>query len=284
MVRQKGGGSNPPPPHVSGELSSLEFDFQVHRDETAAKIEELHSSFAYFRREFRAELLKELRHLRPAPLADGGPQNTTLLHFGDLPTMSSPSRVPTSGDTSSSTTLVPDGNRPHNLTSTALSLAHTDVILGYTSEVAMGRVDVPNSLALATTTIAEGVREFMPQNGNLLKNKGVIGGVSSESVNGMQTHYAQSVTGMQTYYAQPTHWGQHTSFGSQPFNAFTGPLYSQNNLMQPQNGYMNQPRLIATDPLLMTYTSPYLTTSASITSNVSLPFAVPAYLQSQMLN
>lgn len=197
MVRQKGDVNNPPPSPVFGELSSLEFDFQVHRDETAAKIGELQSSFAVFRSEFRAELLEELRHLLLAPSVNGGPQDSTLLHFGDLPTMPSPGRILTSGDMSSSTTLAPKGNRSHNFSSTALSLAHTDLILGYASEVTMELVDMPNYLALLTTTTGEGVREFIPQNVNMLKNKGIMGGVTSESVNGMQTYYQPITSSIQ---------------------------------------------------------------------------------------
>ena len=47
-TKLQGGGSN------TGELPSIEFDLQVHRDETAAKIGELHSILSIYLASFNS--------------------------------------------------------------------------------------------------------------------------------------------------------------------------------------------------------------------------------------
>lgn len=73
----------------------------------------------------------------------------------------------------------------------------------------------------------------------LMRNTTVPGGSRCGSVTGLQTYHA---------FTQPSHYFQHSSFGSQPFNVFTGPLSSPHNFGQPQNGFVNQSR-----PLLLTH-------------------------------
>lgn len=90
MVR-KGVGPSSTPSHA-GELSHVEFDLQIHRDETTAKFTEMQESFESMRAQqqsfqstFRAEILEELRQLKAGPKSVVT-QAETALQFGTLPT------------------------------------------------------------------------------------------------------------------------------------------------------------------------------------------------------
>lgn len=275
MVRQKGGG-NPPPPPASGELGNLEFDFLVLRDETTAKIGEIQSSLVDFRTQLRAELLEEFRQLRLATSTQEGIRDQTSLQFGTVP---SPIRPSLSGDTTSSTAVVSEGNKSSNLNHTSLNLAHHEVILGYTSEINAGSVDVTTAMISSDVVVSransrEDLRGLMSESMPQMKSKEVMGGTSGGSVNGMQTYHA---------FTQPTHYFQHSNFGSQPFNACTGPLHSHNNQVQPLYNHVPLSGNNPLDPFIMTYTGPY-SAPASFPCHASLPFAVPAYLHSHGFN
>lgn len=180
------------------------------------------------------------------------------------------------GDTTSSTAVVSEGNNFPTLNRTSLNLAHHEVILGYASEINAGCVDV--TIAMVSSDVVAGrpssreeLRGFMSESVPLMRNPEVPGGSSGGSVTGLQTYHAC---------AEPAHYFQHSNFGSQPFNVFTGPLSSSHNFVQPQYGFVNQSKPFAPDPLMMTYTGPYTTASPTVSSQVSLPFAVPTYFHS----
>lgn len=119
----------------SGELSHVEFDLQIHRDETTAKFTEMQESFESrraqqqsFQTTFCAEILEELRQLRAGPKSVVT-QSETALQFGTLPTSSPIPAHSTAGETSSSSIDATDGTirispRP------IMGLSHEEVILG----------------------------------------------------------------------------------------------------------------------------------------------------------
>lgn len=113
MVRK---GVGPPPmPSLSGELSHVEFDLQIHRDKTTAKFSKMQESFKTMIAQqqsiqsiFRAEILEQLCQLRAGPKSIVT-QSKTALQFGTLPTSSLIPTHSTAGETLSSSIAATDG-------------------------------------------------------------------------------------------------------------------------------------------------------------------------------
>lgn len=74
MVRQKPGGGTGPQ-----EISNLEFDFQIHKDETAARFTQMQDSID----SFRAVVLEEFKKLAVA--CEKEVETTNDLQFGSIP-------------------------------------------------------------------------------------------------------------------------------------------------------------------------------------------------------
>lgn len=179
MVRQKVGVNPPQLPPRCGELNLVEFDLQVHRDETSAKFSEIHEfmeSMRALQNSFRSEILEELRQLRVGAKTPVSAAEPIPMQFGTLPSSSRLGGHSVGVDTSSSSTqVVPDANIRHS-SHPQFNLSHHDVILGLNS-------------AHTTIMIAS------PINGNVVVGNSehvVAGNVGNTGLmwkNGTQTHY-----------------------------------------------------------------------------------------------
>ncbi|PRQ25670.1 putative succinate dehydrogenase (quinone) [Rosa chinensis] len=154
MGKLKGGGKPPSDdPHVSGELSHLEFELQVHRDETSARLDamqaSLHDSMATTLASFKALLMDEFKQqLSNFTKESSGtqPQSTPLIpsstaipqpdgsvKFGSL---SSPIDhlvpVPTTEE-SSSVVVRSEGNFAHLPLVTSSSYSNANDVILYTT-------------------------------------------------------------------------------------------------------------------------------------------------------
>lgn len=146
MVRKAGGNPPPPPPSPphSRELSHVEFDLEIHRDETIAKFSEIQESMESVRAQqnsFRAEILEELRQLRVGskqPIVEVTDPN--LLQFGTLPSSSGLMTSTGSGDTPSSSTSVASEGTIHISPHPHFNMSHNEVVLGLNTETTTAMV------------------------------------------------------------------------------------------------------------------------------------------------
>lgn len=135
MVRK--GGGNPTPP-ASVELSHVEFDLQIHRDETTAKFTELQETMASVKAQqssFQAAILEELRQLRvgsKSPVTETTDLNS--LQFGSLPSSSVLIASSGTSDTSSSAAISASEGIIRVAPHPQFNLSHNDVILGVNTE------------------------------------------------------------------------------------------------------------------------------------------------------
>ncbi|XP_024156291.1 uncharacterized protein LOC112164308 [Rosa chinensis] len=257
MVKQKGGGAHPP---GSGELTNVEFDLQVHKDETTARINALQETLSGYQdslSSFRTEMLEELRSLRERPshpTPDPDPDLQTL-KFGSLPPNSgSPAMMArlesassTRGVSSATHIVAASGSISQPQHSLSRSLAHNEVILGFASEF-------ENERAPATTSM------------NSSNASGIVTS-SIHSANVTRGEPSLSKSQPQEQHNQ-THYYQHTGFGTQPFNAFGGPYFGHGG------GQMGP------EPFTMSYSGPYSHSPVNfpnIPPQTTLPFAVPYY-------
>ena len=82
MGKQRGQGDS-----KSGELSSLDFDFQVHRDETAVKFGELQSILSVYQasfNSFRQEMMDEMRVIRDSSAAVNNRLDNSGINYGSI--------------------------------------------------------------------------------------------------------------------------------------------------------------------------------------------------------
>lgn len=100
MVQHRKAGGNPPqpppsPPRTGEELSHVEFDLQVHRDETSARFSEINDLVESMRAQ-QTQILAELRQLRLTNTKATISQADSL-QFGSLPASSGTIALPLLG-------------------------------------------------------------------------------------------------------------------------------------------------------------------------------------------
>ncbi|XP_062025410.1 uncharacterized protein LOC133741533 isoform X3 [Rosa rugosa] len=105
MVKLKGAGSTGAP-HSSCELSNVEFDLQIHKDETTAKIGAMQDSVMAVQNSvtvLRAEILEEIRLMRVESRSDLAQHGSPQISFGSLPSSAATPIQGTTAQSASST-------------------------------------------------------------------------------------------------------------------------------------------------------------------------------------
>ncbi|XP_061993693.1 uncharacterized protein LOC133711607 [Rosa rugosa] len=281
MVKLKGPGAKPPsPPHVSGELSHLEFELQVHRDETSARLDEmqatLHANFqdsmASSFANFKSVLLDEMRQLQLAQ--QGGtavPQPDGTVQFGSIPSPVLQHISPPISDATSSGMARSEGTA-HN---PALNFHTNDVLLGFASESTTNTVGSTNPVSSHSDMHMVKLDDKINPNG-----KPSVEGAKPLEGGGLVPQFAGHSMGSHAQFGAI----QYPSFGSQPFNTCSGTSYA--NMSQPffTNSHHPSPSRIDHDPFMMTYSGPYtatmLTMSAS-TAPTTSSLAASQYTQAK---
>lgn len=246
MVRKAGG--NPPPPPPSGEISHVEFELQVHRDETTANFSEIRESMESMKAQqnaFRAELLEELRQLRvgsKTPVTEA--TDPLPLQFGSLPSSSGLIASSGVGDTSSSSAIATSEGTIRNSPHPNFNLSHNDVILG---------LNTAHSTAMVSNRVVNNAEHVITGNID-------VGGFVWRN-------------GARTQIFQHTRLGE--SHASNPYGAMPTPLpaYDQNwGFYPPAGHYVPTMPYTGGPPIPHGYMpSP---------PPISLPYAVPSFLHS----
>lgn len=255
MVRKAGGNPPPPPPSPphSRELSHVEFDLQIHRDETIAKFSEIQESMESVRAQqnsFRAEILEELRQLRVGskqPIVEVTDPN--LLQFGTLPSSSGLMTSTGSGDTSSSSTSVASEGTIRISPHPHFNLSHNEVVLGLNTE----------------TTTAMVANHVVNNSEHVISSNIDVGGIVWR--NGASTQIFQHTRLGESHVSNP--------YGAMPTHL---PAYDPNWGFYPPPGPYSPP---------MTYTRGYSLPQGFVPPPppppVTLPYAVPNNLHTQSM-
>ncbi|XP_062028068.1 uncharacterized protein LOC133743955 [Rosa rugosa] len=273
MVKLKGAGHTGGPSHTTAELSTVEFDFQILKDETTARIGAIQGSVATVQDSvaaLRAKLLEEIRLMRAEAqqpqLQTGSPQ----ISFGTLPPVASTpiSTSPAStaaASTASHTESMGSSPKP-NSSNPPLTLGEHDVVLGFASEVYSKLI---NADGIVQTTGAK-TRETV-----------VLHSTMGDTAVNLNNAYSTQM---------PYFWNNNG--GSQPFGQFVGPIlkafagYSQaiGYVGQPSYGSAPTSHFSDTNPFTMKYSGPYSHSPINFISvaQPTQPFASPTYLNQSL--
>lgn len=180
--------------------------------------------------------------------------------------MASPVRAPTATDTSTTVTTS-EAAACKSPAGFPLNLSHSEVILGLNN--------VETAVETATTVSGAIVCSDRPNE---------VGNIRNCSQNRVNDGVNLSSVSAQFPQSQPTHYYQHTNFGSQPFNHFAGPIpYNVSSQSYHPYHSASSSKVTQYDPYMMTYSGPYNAMPAvfSTMPTPTLPFAVPTYLNAQ---
>ncbi|PRQ38519.1 hypothetical protein RchiOBHm_Chr4g0414861 [Rosa chinensis] len=249
MVKLKGAGGGGSVPQASGELSHVEFDLQVHKDETAARFSELQMTLNVYQESlnsFRTELMKELQTVKDNSAVAAAQINSSLLKFGSLPPTSGSPILVAREDSSSSTRALTTANGSISKPASAspLNLVGNNVALDTTCGTTTAMVDLSSEVNTTRVLVTNA-------SGAIILQAISTGSAEERDLSRQKQQCSEA--------QNQTHYYQHTILGPQPLDQFLGPYSaSSSNHVHAAPYFGNQNlSMSSADPFTMSYSGPY---------------------------